>query len=196
MFGPKRAFQPLTLEGGLKDDFVALEIGFFRLVPNKDASGRSIITGDPTCQDFTKYTTKSMIRAVWYMFHAALEDEVTQKRGVVFVADLTSANIRLLDHELARTMALSVTGCIPVRLSGIHGCKPPLLFWAIYPVLKVLMGEKLRKRVMFHSGKSRSLLLEDLGKYGLAQNTIPPELGGGAALDHIKWLEERRISSL
>lgn len=195
MFGPTKAFLPLTQDRALKDDSLALKIGFFRLVPNKDASGRSIITGDPTRQDFTKYTTESMIRAVWYIFHAALEDEDTQKRGVVFVANLTSANIRLLDHELARALALSVTGCIPVRLSGIHGCKPPLLFWAIFPVLKILMGETLRKRIKFHSGDTNRILLASLAKYGLAQNTIPPELGGGAVLNHIKWLEERRCSN-
>ena len=121
------------------------------------------------------------------------ENEETQKRGVVLVADLRKASFSLFDHELCRVIALSVAGCIPMRLSGIHGCQPPLVFWAIFPILKILLGEKLRKRVMFHSGgSSHTVFLEGLAKYGLAQDVIPIELGGMATIDHVKWLETRR----
>lgn len=195
MFGPEKAFLPLTQEAALKDDCVALSTGFFTLVGHKDSSGRSIIFGDPTRQDLSKYTTNSMIRAIWYMFHSALEDEDTQKRGLVFVSDLSNISFHMLDHELFRVVALSVAGCIPIRLSSIHGCHPTNLFWYLFPVVKLLLGEKLRKRVKLHSCTTSRLLLE-LAKYGIAEHAIPSELGGRAAIDHSKWLEDRRVLSL
>ena len=136
-----------------------------------------------------------MIRAVWYIFHAALDDEASQKRGIVFLADVSCASLSLVDHELIRVVALSVTGCIPVRLSGIHGCYPPAVFWVIFPVVKVLLGERLRKRVKIHSG-SRKTVLSHLTKYGLGEDAHPTKIGGNLVLDNAGWLEARRSRQL
>ncbi|CAB9512436.1 tocopherol transfer protein [Seminavis robusta] len=177
VFGPDKAFLPLTPEGALKDDAVALSVGLLTLTGTKDSSGRNIMVADPTKQQFDKYSTQSMIRTVWYMVHLALEDEETQKQGLVYIVDLSKASLSLLDKELVRVAALSVTGCIPVRLSGIHGLYPPAVFWVIYPVVKVLLGERLRKRAKFHSGSKKKVLAE-LAKYGLDSTKLPKLIGG------------------
>jgi hypothetical protein len=43
LFGSHKYFLPLTLNGALRDDRVALEVGFMQLVPGLDVSGRQII---------------------------------------------------------------------------------------------------------------------------------------------------------
>ena len=84
MFGQDKAFLPMTLDGALKDDHISLGVGFARLVvPAKDPAGRSIIFADPSKLDSTKYDRESMVRATWYVMHAALESVDAQKMGVV-----------------------------------------------------------------------------------------------------------------
>ena len=111
-FGPEKAFQPLTLDGALRDDSSALENGFIRLTTTKASGGRNILFCDPALQDF-QYARDSMVRAVWYLFHSALECEDTQKRGLVFIVYPYHASLSKLDRKLMENLFSSVQGCIP-----------------------------------------------------------------------------------
>lgn len=74
LFGPEKAFLPLTLDGVLSDDEVALGVGFVRILPiTVDPGGRKSIMAEPGRQDLSKYTRESMVRAVWYIMHTILE---------------------------------------------------------------------------------------------------------------------------
>jgi hypothetical protein len=195
IFGPDKAFLPLTLSKALKDDNVALSTGFFSLTGTKDASGRSIIFIDPSKQDKTKYARESMCRAVWYICHAALEDEMTQKRGIVNIAYAHHAKLSQIDRPLTKMNIESVKGCIPMRQSGIHICHPPSFISLLLPILKVFMGERLRKRLQMHSGSTEKVL-KHIAAYGLPKESMPTDLGGDAVVDHLRWLERRRTSGL
>lgn len=75
----------LTQDQALKDDTTALIItGFARLALGyQDSTGHSILLVDPSMQDKSKYTRERMLRVLWYMIHAALETESTQRFGMV-----------------------------------------------------------------------------------------------------------------
>jgi hypothetical protein len=195
IFGPEKAFMPLTLSKALKDDTVALSTGFYSLTGTKDASGRSIIFIDPSKQDKSKYSRESMCRAVWYLVHAALEDEMTQKRGIVNIAFPRHAKLSQIDRPLIKMNIESVKGCIPVRQSVIHICHPPSFVSLLLPILKVFMGERLRKRLQLHSGSTEKVL-KHIAAFGLPKKSMPTDLGGDAVVDHLRWLEHRRISGL
>jgi hypothetical protein len=195
IFGTEKAFMPLTLSKALKDDNVALSTGVYSLTGTKDTSGRSIIFIDPSRQDKTKYPRESMCRVVWYICHAALEDEMTQKRGVVNIAYPHHAKFSQIDRSLTKMNIESVKGCIPVRQSGIHICHPPSFVSLLLPILKVFMGERLRKRLQMHSGSTEKVL-KHIAVYGLPKESMPTDLGGDAVVDHLRWLEHRRTSGL
>jgi hypothetical protein len=195
IFGPEKAFMPLTLSKALKDDNVALSTGFFSLMGTKDASGRSIIFIDPSKQDKSKYPRESMCRAVWYICHAALENEMSQKRGVINIAYPHHAKLSQIDRPLIKMNIESIKGCIPVRQSGSHICHPPSFVSLLLPILKVFMGERLRKRLQIHSG-STGKVLQHIAAYGLPKEAMPTDLGGDAVVDHLHWLELRRTSGL
>ena len=78
-----------------------------------------------------------------------------------------------------------------MRLSGLHFCRPPVLLSAVFPVVKLVLGQRLKKRVKIHSGSDEAVRA-DLEKYGLTRDTIPVEIGGQVVLDNSKWLSERR----
>ena len=116
--GPEKAFLPLTLSGALKDDDVALSIGFVNYLAGfKDPKGRGIIYIEPGMQDRTKYTRHSMTRAVWYMIHAALESTEAQKHGLIFIAHPAGARLGQFDRGLVKMVLPSIQGVIPARLS-------------------------------------------------------------------------------
>jgi hypothetical protein len=63
---------------------------------------------------------------------------------------------------------------------------------ALFPIVKVIMGERLRKRIIVHSA-SRSKARTELEKYDLYEDKLPVEIGGNLTLDHDRWLKERNL---
>jgi len=86
-FGEKKAFKKLTLANVYDEDEseVALRRGFYSIIPVRHSSGRFIIYADPGKLDRTLYTPEMLVRAVWYITHAVLEDEEVQKKGVIAI---------------------------------------------------------------------------------------------------------------
>jgi hypothetical protein len=195
LFGPHKIFLPLTLSLALEDDTVALSYGFLSLTGTKDVSGRAIVFLQPAKMDKTKYPRKSMCRALWYVAHAALEDERTQRRGVVICVYPVGAKISQMDRALIQMHVDSIKSCLPLRLSGIHLCHPPIFLQLVLPVFQWFMGPRMRHRLRVHAG-SKEKVLQRLERFGLLKESIPVELGGDAVLDYPAWLEQRRAAGL
>lgn len=191
LFGPEKAFLPLTQSCALKDDEVALGMAFMRLTGTTDASGRSIIFADPSKLDPTKYSRESMARTVWYTIHAALEDDITQRKGVVFVVYPHNAKLSQFDRKLAMMNMSSMQGRLPVRLGGFHVVRPPSFFSVVFGVIRLFMHDRVKKRVVVHTG-SEAKVLESLAKKGLSPNVLPVDIGGSVIMDQQKWLKSRR----
>lgn len=195
IFGPDRAFLPLTLEGALKDEDKALKAGFVRLIAGvKEPGGRSILYADPS-RYASKHERLTTVRALWYVMHAALEDEETQKKGFVIIADPRNAKISQTDTKMDKLNIESIRGCIPARVAAMHLCHMPIFFSIIFPVIKVFLGARLRQRIRLHSG-SVEHVLKRLEVFGLTRDKLPEQLGGTYNLDHEKWLADRRAKGL
>lgn len=76
-FGLEKAFLPMTQEGALKDDWKAIEYGFFNVLPSKAAMGRGIAYLNMNLEIAAgmdkSITRESMHRAVWYLVHAGTD---------------------------------------------------------------------------------------------------------------------------
>ena len=190
IFGPSKAFEPLTLSGALRDDMDAIQLGFIRLTGTKDPMGRFIVFGDPSRLDATKCSRESIIRATWYTFHCALQDESTQKHGVVMMVYPHHVQLHQFDRKLMKRNTECLKGAIPVRLAAFHVCHPPTFFAIVWQLLKVFLG-KLRKRVKIHSGE-RDHVLAALSAFGLTKDVVPTDIGGDVVLDMESWLQQRR----
>lgn len=195
MFGPEKAFLPLTLSEAFKDDAVALSYGVISLTGTKDVSGRAILFLEPAKLDKSKYPRESMCRALWYVAHAALEDELTQRRGIVILVYPYQAKISQMDPGLIKMHVDSIKSCLPLRLSGIHLCHPPTFLKLVLPVFKFFMGKRMRNRLKVHSG-SKEKVVKHIEMFGLSKESIPEELGGNTKMDYPAWLEQRRKAGL
>jgi hypothetical protein len=129
IFGPN-AFQPLLLTSTIGPNIIkGLSVQFMRLTRTADSGSRSLLYGEAKrlANAYDKSSNEDRLdiaRGVWYLFHSALEEVEVQKKGMVFLINYKGAEISIVDPKLIRLVAGSVTGCLPVRVGGIHVCNP------------------------------------------------------------------------
>lgn len=201
IFGPDRAFLPLTLDAGgaLQDEetHIAFGLGVVTLLANaKDPKGRAVVYFDPSHLDRTKYTPKVLARTFWYIIHAALEDMEAQRYGVVLIADPGRAKFSQFDPAVPKIFLGSIRGALPVRMSGGHVIRPPPFFSVIYSIMKVFLSVQMRKRLRIHHGKVESIAETLQTKYGLNKVILPTTVGGSLTVQHNEWLKSRIASGL
>ena len=163
-------------------------MGFLYLLPFVDGTGRSLIYMDPSIVEGSEYNAQSMVKAAWYTLHAALENEVTQQKGIVFLVNLETTLPRHFDRRLVQLLASSIRGVLPVRVSAIHIFHAPYLFEVLFDVVSVLLGERITKRIKMYSGENME---EQLKEVGISPNMLPLALGGKVTVDQREWLVER-----
>ena len=191
VFGPELAFLPLTLHQFCRHDRNALENGLIRVVDMPEPDKRSYIFIQPSLQDPTKYSRKSMIRAMWYFVHCILEeDELVQKKGMFAVDYAHGAKLWKFDRQMVIQMLGSIQGCLPIRNSGYHLCYPPVYFRLLSPFVQMFMTERTKKRFRIHGGSEKHVL-KSLAKYGFTKADLPTEIGGERVLDVKTWLAIR-----
>lgn len=197
LFTESKAFLPLQLNKALRDDTSALNIGFMRYTGRKDSTGRAILFLDPTRLPLDEpYDRKSLVRAFWYNAHMALESQIVQRMGATVVVCTKDAKYAHSDRKLLSMTAGSLKGCVPLRISAFQVCYPPTFFDVLYPVFKIVMGARLRKKVKVNSGSIEEVVQQLEQEWGIKKEDLPKEAGGGLVLDHITWLEKRRRSGL
>jgi hypothetical protein len=197
VFGPERAFQPLTLDSFTAEERAALDQGYVSLLPGvTDPKGRSIIHIDPTKFDTTKFSRTDLCRAVWYLQHAALENESAQKYGQIYLVDVSRTRYSHFDRKLVKTLLPSLVGSLPSRTAGFHVCHPPTFVSAVLPIVKMFLSERLTHRFLIHPRDNPKSLLKGLNKFGLDDSVIPISMGGDLEVDQVGWLNERQAKGL
>eukprot|EP00566_Odontella_aurita_P008295 CAMPEP_0113560844 /NCGR_PEP_ID=MMETSP0015_2-20120614/19655_1 /TAXON_ID=2838 /ORGANISM="Odontella" /LENGTH=651 /DNA_ID=CAMNT_0000462591 /DNA_START=1268 /DNA_END=3220 /DNA_ORIENTATION=- /assembly_acc=CAM_ASM_000160 len=176
----------------MSEDVIALSSGFLHLLTARDAFGRAIIFGDPSKHHATTYSRESMIRVFWYLIHIATENPVVRRRGVVFIIYPRHGAWHQFDPPLFRSLfALGFKYMCPVGRS-IHLCHPDSMFHIINPILKLLFGDRLRKRFKVHYGTDEAVL-SSLEEFGLLRDILPSELGGQVRLNQVQWISDRMV---
>lgn len=200
LFGEDKAYKPFVLgdDGPFAGDEKALQIGFMRLTHKRDDAGRPIIFVDPSRlpEDKSSYENESVCRSLWYNTHVLLDDETAQRKGAVIIAFPKNVKLHQFNRKLGKMNIESIKGCIPIRLSAIHICHPPAIFDIIFPIMKVLMGAHMRKKIKLNSGSDEFVIQKFETQFGIAKEKLPSEMGGELVLNHEQWLEERRRSSM
>mmetsp|Transcript_26286 Transcript_26286/g.40321 ORF Transcript_26286/g.40321 Transcript_26286/m.40321 type:complete len:210 (+) Transcript_26286:46-675(+) len=194
-FGPVKAFLPMTIDGALKDDYEALKLGSFSILPSRGAMGRRIaliVTAREVQAEKLKISRESMHRITWYMAHAALEDdEATQRHGLIYLVESKDTNVFKVDNKLSKMNQRAAKGAIPLRISCFHLVHPPAVMSVIWPVIKQIMSKRLLNRIRLHYG-SDERVLRDLAKCEIGADAVPVDSGGTLEFDFEGWLENRK----
>jgi hypothetical protein len=199
ILGPDRAFLPFTLDQALKDPNIqtAFHMGVMTLLDQvHDPSGRAIVYFDPSQYDRSKYTLATILPALWYVLHAALETTTAQQRGLIFIGDPGRAKLSQFDRVVTKELISSLRGILPVRLSAYHLVHPPSFVKIILPIVKLFMSERMKKRIIVHTGKEEVVLQNLETKYGLTRDMLPTTIGGKYNVQHSLWAQQRQLSGL
>mmetsp|Transcript_8228 Transcript_8228/g.15064 ORF Transcript_8228/g.15064 Transcript_8228/m.15064 type:complete len:410 (-) Transcript_8228:1611-2840(-) len=190
IFGDEKCYLPMTLSGALTDDVGTLSAGILQLFPVKDLFGRSMVFFNPAQRDLDKHSRNSVLRAIWYIYHVALEDPDVQKRGIVFMAYVEKASPKHFDIHLYPTILDLEKKYVPIRIRAFHICHPDPFFRATLPIAKFILGRRIRSRTGIHSGTEQAVL-EKLVDFGIPPDRVPTDMGGVLVLDVCKWLCDR-----
>lgn len=197
LFSESKAFLPLKLNQALRDDTTALNIGFLRYTGKQDSTGRAILFLDPTRLPLNEsYDRHSLVRAFWYNAHICLGNQVVQRMGATVVVCTKDAKYGHSDRKLLSMTASSLKGCVPLRIAAFQVCYPPTFFDVLYPIFKIAMGARLRKKVKVNSGSEKEVVEQLEKHWGIKKEDLPQQAGGGLILDHKEWLEKRRADGL
>jgi CRAL/TRIO domain len=185
---------PLTLNEALRDDDIPLRRGSMQII--RRHGRRDLLYFDPSKLDKTQYSRESACRALWYWFHALLEDEEVQKRGVIILNYNANFSNRNRDPPLTKLCFKTLQGTLPVRVSAIHGCHVPIVYSCIISILLVFMGERVRRRILAHNGTVEAVIQTLQNVYDIHADDIPIDMGGNLKLDVCGWLDERKAAGL
>ena len=194
LFGPARAFLPMTLYGAMKDEAVNMsDRHLWAMVPVTDAAGRSIFYHTPGRRDFSQYSFEQEMQAMWYLFETVIENAISSKAGVVILSDLRNYTINSYSLKIA-TLFFPLLSVLPTRVRAIHLCYPNPIVSALLPLSKRFMTRSLRLRLVVHE-PSPITLCSSLNRYCFPADRIPVDLGigGGVVINHSSWMVNRLV---
>lgn len=172
---------------GLKSE---LNSGKFTILKQRDSNDCAIAiftaklhspnkSKDPA---FGKRSHKYTLQGIVYQLDSALDDVITQRNGVVFIYNMSESDYSNFDYDLCHKILNLLKGAYPAKLKKVLIVSPPLWFRAPFTLLRLIVREKLQKRVELVS-------MDQLKNY-MPITSITTELGGTYQHDHNAWIEE------
>ena len=99
-----------------------------------------------------------------------------QRKGVVIIGHPEHAALSQMDRKLMKMNIICIRGCLPVRIAAFHVCNPPFFFEVVFSIAKVLMEERLRKRIRIHSNGNGKRNKSAKGEGSVEESTVISKL--------------------
>eukprot|EP00041_Stephanoeca_diplocostata_P013717 m.242515 g.242515 ORF g.242515 m.242515 type:complete len:246 (+) comp19442_c2_seq11:114-851(+) len=101
----------------------------------RDRWGRQILYGRMALADYTIISPEDFLKYMWVLLDFILNDEQTQKSGVIIFQNLDGVSRKNFNQTTAKLLIDSVQNYLPVRMAGIFVVNPPMYFkvWALHP---------------------------------------------------------------
>ena len=176
LFGIDKLTKCITLEDLSHEDKISLQSGGIQILPQRDHAGRLVVFSRYRNWIYPNQNKMHLLRAVWYMFHASIQDDViTQQLGVIIVgyelADNTGSSDSYvpIDHELTRQM-FRVLQAMPVRVVAAHTCYNDSPTQKVVDLVIHMVSNFVRLRLRCHFGSHQEC------KYRLMTMGIPVQV--------------------
>ncbi|OQV13234.1 Tyrosine-protein phosphatase non-receptor type 9 [Hypsibius exemplaris] len=156
-----------------------LESGKFTVLSSRGFNGAAIalITGR---LHFAKHHSATM-KAILFQLDAALNDQNTQRQGLMLLYDMTGMGWINSDRALARDLLAILKGAFPARLKKILVVNPPSWLDIPFKFLKPFLSAKMVDRLFVISSTHL--------REHIPVESIPESLGGDYLHSHDEWLK-------
>ncbi|KAL7575190.1 hypothetical protein ACA910_018678 [Epithemia clementina (nom. ined.)] len=212
LFGPERAFLPLTLTGTgalTPQDLVSLRAGYPTLLPNNTKTGQSCMMFDRRCR-VPNMPRESVLRCLFYLWKVLAENDASQVEGIVALVVAATPRTKMtdMDWEFAHRGISMVTRIFPVK-NQVHFLatpqqKTPVMASQLVDGIAWIVRQAFASNQSYNNpwtdicvhiqtpeDASNKLELE-LRALGFTSHSIPNFYGGEWTLSHfLDWCQER-----
>ena len=198
VFGPDRAFLPLTLTGNgalNPQDVKTLEAGFPALLPDATTGQKCILV------DRRKWiptsTTEHKLRAYFYVAKLLAQDYHSQLYGAIFCSVKVTPRNQNVDWDCMRRITGIAASVMPIRHVFHLLCVPQKRKQSdgaeLVHSLVQTMGKIFQTRVYTHIETEADQILNKLLAIGMTKKAVPLSFGGEWRVeDWFEWCQRRR----
>jgi CRAL/TRIO domain len=213
LFGPDRAFLPITIANLTMDEIKLLQYQLINTIPSTNNSNNHHHHHSTTDElnnstdetrslfyvDFGKFVKSQMsievlLRVVWYMFHTLIDDIDIQQKGIIYIGNAKGHRLsQLPSRSFFKSCTDYTQGCIPLRMSAFHVVNPPTLVKYIFPICSMFFKEHIRQRFMIHSEREDKLTQMFDTSYNIPSHRLPTSMGGTYNMNLQQWINNRHL---
>ncbi|KAL7580689.1 hypothetical protein ACA910_002198 [Epithemia clementina (nom. ined.)] len=199
VFGPNRAFLPLTLTGTgalTPADVQTLQAGFPALLPDATTTGQKCLLVDRR-KWIPSATTDNKLRAYFYLAHIVAQDYRSQLYGVLLCSVKVTPRDKNVDFECMQRITAIAATVMPIHHIFHLVCVPPKKKHAdaaeLVTALAQNLGQVFQSRVYVHFETEPGQILQELLAIGMSPKAIPLSFGGEWKIeDWFDWCRKRR----
>ncbi|XP_004679904.1 PREDICTED: alpha-tocopherol transfer protein [Condylura cristata] len=152
-----------------------LKAGYHGVLRARDCTGSKVLIYRITYWDPKVFTAYDVFRVSLITSELIVQEIETQRNGVKVVFDLEGwqfSHALQITPTVAKRIAAVLTDSFPLKVRGIHLINEPIIFHAVFSMIKPFLTEKIKGRIHMHGSNYKQSLLEHF------PDILPLEYGG------------------
>ncbi|XP_045311092.1 alpha-tocopherol transfer protein isoform X6 [Leopardus geoffroyi] len=152
-----------------------LKAGYLGVLRARDPTGSKVLIYRIAQWDPKVFTAYDVFRVSLITSELIVEEVETQRNGIKAVFDLEGwqfSHAFQITPSVAKKIAAVLTDSFPLKVRGIHLINEPIIFHAVFSMIKPFLTEKIKERIHMHGNNYKQSLLQHF------PDILPLEYGG------------------
>uniref|UniRef100_A0A4W2GHT8 Alpha tocopherol transfer protein n=1 Tax=Bos indicus x Bos taurus TaxID=30522 RepID=A0A4W2GHT8_BOBOX len=152
-----------------------LKSGYVGVLRARDPTGSKVLIYRIAHWDPKVFTAYDAFRVSLITSELIVQEVETQRNGIKAVFDLEGwqfAHAFQITPSVAKKIAAVLTDSFPLKVRGIHLINEPIIFHAVFSMIKPFLTEKIKERIHMHGDNYKQSLLQYF------PDILPLEYGG------------------
>ncbi|XP_019487113.1 PREDICTED: alpha-tocopherol transfer protein [Hipposideros armiger] len=152
-----------------------LEAGYLGVLRARDPTGSKVLIYRIAHWDPKVFTAYDVFRLSLITSELIVQEVETQRNGIKVVFDLEGwhfSHAFQITPSVAKKIAAVLTDSFPLKVRGIHLINEPIIFHAVFSMVKPFLTEKIKERIHMHGINYKQSLLQHF------PDILPLEYGG------------------
>lgn len=138
-----------------------LKAGYLGVLRARDSTGSKVLIYRIAYWDPKVYTAYDVFRVSLITSELIVQEVETQRNGIKAVFDLEGwqfSHALQISPSVAKKIAAVLTDSFPLKVRAIHLINEPIIFHAVFSMIKPFLTEKIKERIHLHGHNKTSLL--------------------------------------
>ncbi|KAM5315221.1 alpha-tocopherol transfer protein isoform 2-T2 [Glossophaga mutica] len=152
-----------------------LRAGYLGVLRARDPAGSRVLIYRIAYWDPKVFTVYDVFRLSLITSELIVQELETQRNGIKVVFDLEGwhfSHAFQITPTVAKKIAAVLTDSFPLKVRGIHLINAPIIFYAVFSMIKPFLTEKIKERIHMHGANYKQSLLQHF------PDILPLEYGG------------------